>query len=101
LIHPKKAEMSSTTRANTFAILAVSPIGNSSPLRLENEQYQVSVDKSSGIVSDLNSQDDEEHITRLVGTVVTVSVETVGCSAFERQGKTVYPGCIWRRHPSW
>jgi predicted helicase len=41
------------------------------------DQYQVSVDKRSGIVSDPNSLEDEEYIVRLVGRVVTVSVETV------------------------
>jgi predicted helicase len=41
------------------------------------DQYQVSVDKRSGIASDPNRADDEEYIVRLVGRVVTVSVETV------------------------
>ena len=34
-------------------------------------------DKRSGIVSDPNNLNDEEYIVRLVGRVVTVSVETV------------------------
>jgi predicted helicase len=33
------------------------------------DQYQVSVDKRSGIVSDPNSLGDEEYIVRLVGRV--------------------------------
>lgn len=37
----------------------------------------MSEDKRSGIVSDPNNPDDEEYIVRLVGRVVTVSVETV------------------------
>ena len=41
------------------------------------DQYQVSKDKRSGIESDPNRLDDEEYIVRLVGKVVTVSVETV------------------------
>lgn len=41
------------------------------------DQYQVSKDKRSGIESDPNNLDDEEYIVRLVGKVVTVSVETV------------------------
>ncbi len=41
------------------------------------DQYQVSEDKRSGIVSDPNREDDPEYIARLVGRVVTVSVETV------------------------
>jgi len=43
------------------------------------DQYQVSVDKRSGIASDLNRADDPEYIARLVGRVVTVSVETEKC----------------------
>ena len=52
-------------------------LGNRSALEWVIDQYQVSVDKRSGIVSDPNSLDDEEYIVRLVGRVVTVSVETV------------------------
>src|SRR5258706_5228757 len=53
-------------------------LGNRSALEWVIDQYQVSVDKRSGIVSDPNSLEDEEYIVRLVGRVVTVSVETVG-----------------------
>lgn len=53
-------------------------LGNRSALEWVIDQYQVSVDKRSGIVSDPNSLEDEEYIVRLVGKVVTVSVETVG-----------------------
>ena len=41
------------------------------------DQYQVSTDARSGIVSDPNREEDEEYIVRLVGKVVTVSVKTV------------------------
>jgi predicted helicase len=52
-------------------------LGNRSALEWVIDQYQVSTDKRSGIVSDPNSLDDEEYIVRLVGKVITVSVETV------------------------
>jgi predicted helicase len=53
-------------------------LGNRSALEWVIDQYQMSVDKRSGIVSDPNSLEDEEYIVRLVGKVVRVSVETVG-----------------------
>ena len=52
-------------------------LGNRSALEWVIDQYQVSTDKRSEIVSDPNSDDDPEYIVRLVGRVVTVSVETV------------------------
>ncbi len=52
-------------------------LGNRSALDWVLDQYQVSQDKRSGIVSDPNRLDDEEYIVRLVGKVITVSVETV------------------------
>jgi predicted helicase len=52
-------------------------LGNRSALDWIIDQYQVSTDKRSEIVSDPNSDDDPEYIVRLVGRVVTVSVETV------------------------
>ncbi len=52
-------------------------LGNRSALEWVIDQYQVSEDKRSGIVSDPNNLDDEEYIVRLVGKVVTVSVKTV------------------------
>ena len=52
-------------------------LGNRSALDWIIDQYQVSEDKRSGIVSNPNREDDEEYIVRLVGKVVTVSVETV------------------------
>jgi len=52
-------------------------LGNLSALEWVIDQYQVSTDTRSGIVSDPNREDDEQYIVRLVGKVVTVSVETV------------------------
>src|SRR5260221_11288519 len=52
-------------------------LGNRSALEWVIDQYQVSEDKRSGIVSGPNNLDDEEYIVRLVGKVITVSMETV------------------------
>ena len=41
------------------------------------DHYQVSTDKRSGIVNDPNRADDEQYIKRLIGQVITVSLETV------------------------
>jgi len=51
--------------------------GNRSALEWVVDQYRVSADARSGIVNDPNREDDPEYIVRLVGQVVTVSVETV------------------------
>ncbi len=52
-------------------------LGNRSALEWVIDQYQVTEDKRSGIVSDPNNLNDEEYIVRIIGKVVTVSVETV------------------------
>ena len=52
-------------------------LGNRSALEWVIDQYHVSEDKRSGIISDPNRGDDPQYIARLVGRVVTVSVETV------------------------
>jgi predicted helicase len=52
-------------------------LGNRSALEWVIDQYQVSTDTRSGITSDPNREDDPEYIVRLIGRVVTVSVETV------------------------
>jgi predicted helicase len=52
-------------------------LGNRSALEWVIDQYQVSTDKRSGITSDPNQLEDEQYIVRLVGKVITVSVETV------------------------
>jgi predicted helicase len=41
------------------------------------DQYRVSTDMRSGIVNDPNRADDPEYTVRLIGQVVTVSLETV------------------------
>jgi predicted helicase len=41
------------------------------------DQYQVSTDKRSGIANDPNREDDPTYILRLIGQVITVSLETV------------------------
>lgn len=40
------------------------------------DQYQVSTDKRSGITNDPNREGDPTYILRLVGQVITVSLET-------------------------
>ncbi len=52
-------------------------LGNRSALEWVIDQYQVSIDARSGIVSDPNREDEEQYIVGLVARVVTVSVETV------------------------
>jgi predicted helicase len=52
-------------------------LGNRSALEWVIDQYQVSTDKRSGITNDPNRDDDKEYILRLIGQVITVSVETV------------------------
>jgi|ERR1700733_15059699 predicted helicase len=52
-------------------------LGNRSALEWVIDQYQISTDKRSGITNDPNREDDKEYILRLIGQVVTVSLETV------------------------
>lgn len=52
-------------------------LGNRSAIEWVIDQYQVKEDMRSGIRSDPNRPDDEEHIVRLVGQVVRVRLETV------------------------
>ena len=52
-------------------------LGNRSALDWVIDQYQVSTDKRSGITNDPNRADDPEYIVRLIGQVITVSLETV------------------------
>ncbi len=52
-------------------------LGNRSALEWVIDQYQVSTDKRSGIVNDPNRADDPQYILRLIGQVITVSLETV------------------------
>ncbi len=52
-------------------------LGNRSALEWVLDQFAVSHDKNSGLTSDPNRPDDETAILRLLGQVITVSVETV------------------------
>jgi hypothetical protein len=52
-------------------------LGNRSALEWVVDQYQVSTDKRSQIVNDPNRADDPEYIVRLIGQVITVSLETM------------------------
>jgi predicted helicase len=52
-------------------------LGNRSALDWVIDQYRVTEDARSGIVSDPNREDDPQYIVRLVGQVVAVSLETV------------------------
>jgi predicted helicase len=81
-------------RYNEFLTLSGIPaevheyrLGNRSALEWVVDQYRVSTDARSGIVNDPNREDDPEYIVRLVGQVVTVSVETVRLvGELEKQG---------------
>jgi len=52
-------------------------LGHKSALGWVVDQYRVTTDKRSGIVNDPNRDDDPKAILRLVGQVITVSLETV------------------------
>ena len=52
-------------------------LGNRSALEWVVDQYRVKTDKRSGIVNDPNRAEDPEYILRLIGQVITVSLETV------------------------
>jgi len=52
-------------------------LGNRSALDWVIDQYQVSTDKRSGIVNDPNRLDNPQYIIRLIGKVITISLETV------------------------
>jgi predicted helicase len=40
------------------------------------DQYRVSKDENGNLASDPNRMDDEEYIVRLIGQVISVSLET-------------------------
>ena len=52
-------------------------LGNRSALEWVIDQYRVSRDEQGNIVSDPNRRDDEQYIARLIGQVITVSLETM------------------------
>ena len=69
---------------NNFPILMGIPpavfdykLGNRSALEWVIDQYRVSTDKRSGITNDPNRADAPQYIVRLVGQVITVSLETL------------------------
>lgn len=69
---------------NDFLTLAGIPpetfeyrLGNRSALDWIIDQYRVKINKRSGIVNDPNRPDDEQYIVRLIGQVITVSLETM------------------------
>jgi predicted helicase len=52
-------------------------LGNRAALDWVIDQYKVSTDKRSGITNDPNRLDDPQYIVRLLGQVITVSLETL------------------------
>ena len=52
-------------------------LGNRSALEWIIDQYRVKTDNRSGIVNDPNRADDTQYIVRLIGKVISVSLETV------------------------
>ena len=71
-------------RYNDFLTLAGIPpeafdyrLGNRSALDWVIDQYRVKTDKRSGITNDPNRPDDPQYIVKLIGKVITVSLETV------------------------
>ncbi len=52
-------------------------LGNRSALEWVIDQYRVTTDTRSGLINDPNRADDPEYIVRLIGQVISVSLETV------------------------
>ena len=52
-------------------------LGTRSALEWIIDQYRVKTDKRSGIINDPNRADDPQYIVKLIGKVITVSLETV------------------------
>jgi predicted helicase len=52
-------------------------LGNRSALEWVIDQYKVSTDRRSGITNDPNRDDDPQYIVRLLGQVITISLETL------------------------
>jgi predicted helicase len=52
-------------------------LGNRSALEWVIDQYRVTRDEHGNIVSDPNRMDDEQYVVRLIGQVITVSLETM------------------------
>ena len=69
---------------NDFLTLAGIPpevfeykLGNRSALEWIIDRYQVHTDKMSGIVNDPNRPDEPQYIVKLIGKIITVSMETM------------------------
>jgi hypothetical protein len=73
-------------------------LGSRSALEWVIDQYQVSTHKSSGITNDPNRLDDPEYLVRLIGQVITVSLETVQIVT-KIGGRLLFPQCDGR-YPS-
>ena len=52
-------------------------LGNRSALEWIVDQYRIKVDKRSGIRNAPNRAEDPEYILRLIGQIITVSLETM------------------------
>jgi predicted helicase len=52
-------------------------LGNRSALDWIIDQYQIKTDKRSGIINDPNRLEDEQYIVKLIGKIITISLETV------------------------
>ena len=52
-------------------------LGNRTALEWIIDQYRVKTDRRRGIVNDPNKPNDPQHNLRLIGKVITVSLETV------------------------
>jgi len=79
----KLSKDKSEVRYNDFLLLRGIPaaaydyrLGNRSALEWVIDQYRISTDSRSGIVNDPNRPDDPQYILRLIGQVITVSLET-------------------------
>ena len=79
----KLSKDKSELRYNDFLTLRGIPaaafdyrLGNRSALDWVIDQYRVSTDARSGIVNDPNREDDPRYILKLIGQVITVSLET-------------------------
>ena len=79
----KLSKDKSTLRYNDFLTLRGIPpatfdyrLGNRSALEWVIDQYRVSTDPRSNIVNDPNRAEDPHYILRLIGQVITVSLET-------------------------
>jgi predicted helicase len=79
-----KARPKEALRYKYFPTLANIPpeafeykLGNRSALEWIIDRYQIHKDKRSGIVNDPNRADDREYIVKLIGKVITVSIETM------------------------